>query len=106
MGMQKYTCPNCGATHDGSRLSPQYPWNLIYRFRCQTCAMMLRFTPGRRIWYIPLLLLVIPAAAAFANFFNPPNRVAILFAAIVGTLIATFVIRWIIPMTAVIDSTE
>ena len=42
------TCPKCGVTLDRRRMPPRYPWTLVYTFRCQSCATMLRWDMSRR----------------------------------------------------------
>jgi hypothetical protein len=46
--MRQHHCPVCGAPIDESRLVPRNSWNLVYTFRCQACATMLRWDTFKR----------------------------------------------------------
>jgi hypothetical protein len=104
-GMAGYTCPKCGAVHDGSGMPPRYPWS-DYTFRCHSCAAMLTFSCARRMWFMTPFFCAMMAADVFVIYTASPYREPVFGAVAIMALIAILVIRRQIPLKAVVRSDE
>lgn len=104
--MAGYTCPKCCATHDGSRMPPRNPWNLNYRFRCQTCAAMLGFSAWKRVWFSLPFLCLLWAAFAYVALSGFPLRKAVFNVVVLATLLAVLIVNRFVPLTTVLKSDE